>query len=178
MKKLILLFALIASFEAIAQDQTPIVVNVRDNAKLQFNGAAVKMKATVVSYIPVNETSKNFTITVAVQLYENNAGAYGSLITSVIAADGTLSEEEKTELLQRYADKTITYSTTGKYTDVNGNLVSSSTPGAIPEIQYWQSFKLNHASLNMTSASTQGALDAEYKIIQAIVAKLNTRKNF
>lgn len=164
----------------VAQDQTAIVVNVRDNAKLQWGGSAVKMKATVIGYSPVVNTTKDFTITVSIQLYENNAGSYGSSILSLITSDQTLSPEEKEELLNRYADKTITYTTAGRYVDnlTNGNLVSSSTPGAIPELAYWQNFKLNNANLGMTSQSTQGALDAEYKIVTAIINKLNSRKNF
>lgn len=161
-----------------AQDQTAIVINVRDHAKLEYNGAKVKMKATVVNYAPVNETTKDFVIVLSIQLYENVAGSYGALVTALIAADQNLSDEEKAESLQRYADRTITYTTRGKFVDNNGNSVTQSTPGAITEIAYWQAFKLNNVALGMTSASTQGALDAEYKIIAAIVAKLNSRKNF
>ena len=95
----------------------------------------------------------------------------------MITSDNNLSSEEKADLLVRYGDREIQYNTVGKFVDSNGNPVDATAPGAIPELQYWQSFKLNNAALGMTSASTQGALDAVYKIIIAIVNKLDNRKN-
>lgn len=178
MKKIILGTLLFISLASFAQDQSPIVINVRDNARLAFNGVAVKQKATVINYSPVVNTTKDFLITVVITYYVNNGGAYGSSVLSAIAADNNLSVEEKESLTTQFQDRLFTYTTSGRHTDINGNLVSTSTPSAIPEIQYWQSFKLNNASLGMTSASTQGALDAEYKIVAAIVTKMDSRKNF
>ena len=160
-----------------AQDQAPIVVNVRDNAKLQFNGANVKMKATVLLFEPVTSSTKDFVIRLSITMFENSAGSYGQPIADLINADATLSPEEKEDLLNRYADKIITYTTSGKYVDVSGNAVTQSTPGAITELQYWQTFKLNQVA-GMGSISTQGAMDAQYLTIRAIVLKLNQRKNF
>lgn len=178
MKKIFLIFTLLLSVELSAQDNTAIVVNIRDNAKLEYGGAAVKMKAVVLDYSPIYFGSKEFQVRVSIQMYQGVAGAYGGKITTLILADQTLSEEEKIDLLDRFRDRDITYTSANKWVDASGNSVLSTAPGAITELAYWQSFKLNHASLGMTSASTQGALDAEYKIIQAIVAKLNQRKNF
>lgn len=177
MKTLIVILTLV-SLTAFGQaDQTLIIVNTRDNAKLQFNGNPVKTKAIVYSFKPVSNSTKDFEIVLVIQMYSSVSGSYGSLITSLISADGTLSQEEKDDLLIRYQDKVITYSTANRFTDVSGNIVLSTTPGAIPEIQYWQTFKLNQIA-GMGSASTQGALDAEYLTIKAIVNKMDSRKNF
>lgn len=176
MKKLLMLLLLLPLLST-AQDQSEIVVNIRDNARLQFNGAAVKQKAAVVSYTPVSGGGKDFTIVLRIKMYESNGGNYGSLITELIQADATLSEEEKQDLVIRYADKIIEYSTAGRYVDASGNLVSPLAGGAIPELQYWQAYKLNQVP-TMLSLATQGALDATYKTIQAIIAKMNARKNF
>lgn len=179
MKKITLIFLFVMSFMSCWSqlDQTPIVVNVRDNAKLQYNGAVVKMKATVLSFEPVTFTTKDFRIVLSITMFENNGGSYGAVITDLVRADGTLSPEEKADLLERYADKIITYTTNNKYVDMNGDPLSQGAPGAIPELQYWQTFKLNQVA-GMGSVSTQGALDAEYLTIRAIVLKLNQRKNF
>ena len=177
MKKIITLLLFFISLQLSAQDLTPITVNIRDNARLQYNGAAVKMKAVVLQFRPVTESSKDFVLHLSIQMYENNAGAYGSKITELIRNDNTLSDEEKIELTERYRDREVIYSTAGKYVDANGNPVASDAVGAMPELLYWQNFKMNNLALGMTSASTQGAMDAIYKIINAIVTKLNIRKN-
>lgn len=177
MKNLFLAFALLISTVCVAQDFTQIVVNVRDNARLQFNGSAVKMKAVVIDFSPVTQTTKEFCIKLSIQMYENIGGSYGQPIISVINADATLSAEEKADLLERYADKIIFYSTANRWVNVSGDNVHLTTPGAIPEIQYWQTFKLNQVA-GMGSISTQGALDAQYLTIRAIILKLNSRKNF
>lgn len=177
MKKLILFLLLLPLLSTAQPDQSDIVVNVRDNARLQYNGSAVKQKAVVIGYTPVSRGSKDFIITVSIRMYENVAGSYGSLVTDLIYADGALSEEEKSDLLTRYADKTIQYTTANKFVDPSGNLVASDFPGAVPELQYWQAYMLNQVP-TMSSLATQGALDATYKTVKAIVAKMNTRKNF
>jgi hypothetical protein len=177
MKTIITLTLALVLGSSIAQDLTPITVNIRDNARLQWGGAVVKMKAVVLQFRPVSEQSKDFVLHLSIQMYENNAGAYGSKITDLISADVTLTADEKTDLLDRYRDREVIYSTAGKYVDATGERVASDAPGAIPEIQYWQTFKMNNAALGMTSASTQGALDGIYKIAIAIVNKLNARKN-
>jgi hypothetical protein len=176
MKNTIIILLLALSLQLSAQDTTPITVNIRDNAKLQFGGQAVKMKAVVLQFR--TEQSKDFVLHLYIQMYANNAGAYGGKITDLITADGTLSAEEKSDLLERYRDREVIYTTAGKYVDSNGEHVASDAPGAQSELAYWQAFKLNNAALGMTSASTQGALDAIYKIQIAIITKLNSRKNF
>ena len=155
-----------------------VKVDIRNNAKLEWEGAKVKQKFHVLYYAPVFEGSQDFVIRGVIEMYANNAGAYGGYIPDLIQADTTLSSEEKEDLVVRYGNKEVPYTTAGKYTDVNGNRVTATTPGAIPELQYWSGFKLNHASLGMTSASTQGALDAQIKILTAIVKRLDLRKNF
>jgi hypothetical protein len=170
------LFLSVASFGQ--PDNSPIIVEVRNSAKLQWNGAAVKQKIRVLDVAFIRNGQKEFYFHGYLERYENNGGAYGSKITDLISADSTLSAEEKADLLNVYGDKEIAYTTNGKYSDANGNLVSSDTPGAIPDLQYWQSIKMNNAALGMTSASTQGALDGIYKIIDAIVDRMNARKNF
>lgn len=158
-------------------DTSPIIVNVRNNAKLQWNGAAVKMKFRILQVRFISNGQKDFYFHGYLEMYENNAGSYGSKITDLISADNSLSGEEKADLLARYGDREIQYTTANKFVDSNGNPVDESEPGAIPELQYWQGFKLNNPNLGMTSASTQGALDAVYKIIIAIVNRLDNRKN-
>lgn len=173
--KLLILFFLIASAAFAQVDQSPNVINLADNTRLQYKGSAVKMKGTVSNFT-VN-TVQDFTITVIVTMYVNNAGAYGVQVTQDIAADNTLSTDQQNELMSTYGDRVVTYSTSGQFTDANGNLVASTTPGAIPEIQYWQSFKINQVP-GYTSASTQSALALNKLIIAAIVAKLDTRKKW
>jgi hypothetical protein len=176
MKYITLLFLFISSI-AFAQDQTPIVINIRDSPKLQFNGAFVKQKATVLDYRPVINSTKDFYISVQIKYYENNAGAYGAEIIATIRNDGTLTAEEKAQLYHIYGDKIIDYQTTNKWVDVSGNVVAQGTPGAITELAYWQGFKLNQVA-GMGTLSTQGAVDAQYLIITAIINKLNARKNW
>ena len=177
--KLTLVFFLFVSIGLYAQtDLTPIVINIRNSAKLQWNGVAVKQKIRVLNVAFIRDGQKEFYFNIYLERYENIGGVYGSKITDLILADGTLSAEEKADMLTVYGDKEISYTTNGKFTDVNGNLVASDSVGAIPELQYWQAFKMNNVTLNMTSASTQGGLDGIYKIITAIVNRMDGRKNF
>lgn len=176
MKNTIIILLLALSLQLSAQDTTPITVNIRDNAKLQFGGSAVKMKAVVLQFR--TEATKEFIMHLSIQMYANNAGAYGGKITDLISADETLSAEEKKELLDRFRDREVIYTTQGKWVNANGDPVASDAVGARSELEYWQSFKMNNVALGMTSASTQGALDAIYKIQIAIITKLNLRKNF
>ena len=172
----ILLF--ISSLLMAQPDTNPILVNVRDNAKLQWNDSSVKMKLRVIEIRYVTDGKKDFYFKGYLEMYENNAGSYGEKITYLVSSDSTLTNEEKADLIFRYGDKEIEYSTRDKWTDLSGNLVPAGTDGAIPELEYWQKFKLNSGALGMTSQSTQGALDAIYKITIAIVNRMNTRKNF
>ena len=177
--KLTLVFFLFVSIGLYAQtDLTPIVINIRNSAKLQWNGVAVKQKIRVLNVAFVRDGQKEFYFNVHLERYENNGGAYGSKITDLISVDTLLSIEERADLLTVYGDKEIQYTTNGKFTDANGNLVANDVVGAIPELQYWQAFKMNNVALNMTSASTQGGLDGIYKIIVAIVNRMDGRKNF
>jgi hypothetical protein len=97
----------------------------------------------------------------------------------------TLSADQYSQLVTIYADKIVEHQTTGLCADAtSGNIVPcfqadgvTPTVNAVTEAAYWQAFKLNQVS-GITSLSTQGAMDAEYKIIQAIIAKMNTRKNW
>jgi len=168
---------LLLSFCASAQvaNNTWTVVNLSDNLRLQFNGNPVKQKAVITSFIIYN--TKEWQLEVQVQSYESVAGAYGNYIPATIAADGVLTQAQKDVLLQTYNDKYIRYGTTGHWVDVNGNIVSAGTPGAITELAYWQQFKLNQIAGTGTLA-TQGALDEVYLIVAALINKLNTNKNW
>lgn len=190
MKKIITLFLLAISLTGLSQDSSPISVNLSDNPKLQWNGSAVKQKAIVMDYRPLINGTKEFYIRVRVQLYENLSGAYGSKIQDLLTADQalqtpTLSSDQYSQLSTIYADRIIEHQTTGLCADAtSGNIVScfqqdgvTPTPNAVSEEAYWQAFKLNQVS-GVTSISTQGALDAEYKIIIAIITKMNSRKNW
>lgn len=190
MKKLLLISLLFLAINSIAQDNSAIVVNLSDNPKLQWNGAAVKQKAVVKSYQPLINGTKEFYICVTVQLYENVSGAYGSRILDLLAADQalqtpTLTADQYSQLCKIYADRVVDHQTTNLCADAtSGNIVPcfqadgvTPTVNAVTEAAYWQAFKLNQVS-GITSISTQGAFDAEYKIIAAIVAKMNTRKNW
>lgn len=177
MKILIFFFLAFILVEASGQDITPIVINLRDNSRLQFNGNPVKMKATVLSFSPLINTTKDITISVSIQYFESTAGAYAAYIPTTIAADGTLTADEKTALLQIYGDRVINYSTAGQWVDASGNVVPIGTGGATTELAYWQSFKLNQVAGVGTAAST-GALEAMYLTITAMVNKLNTRKKW
>ena len=177
MKKI--LFLLLFPLASFAQlDQTPIVVNISDSPVLQYNGAFVKQKALVTDYQPIINSTKDFSVTVVITCYVNNSGSYGSSVYSDIASNATLSTEQKTQLQAMYGDRTVTYTTIGQCTDVNGNLEPCSTSGAIPEIQYWQTFKLSQIPGIGSSLSTQGAAAVQYLIIQAIVSKLDSRKKW
>ncbi len=183
MKKIILITFLFLSIKSIAQDISQIVVNLSDNPKLQWNGAAVKQKAIVTDWRPLINGNKEFYIAVRIQYYENISGAYGSRILDLIAADQalqtpTLSTDQASQLRNIYADRSFDHQSTGLCCDSNGVIVNCSSGSSIgSEAFYWQQFKLNQVS-GITSISTQGAFDAEYKIIAAIVAKMNTRKNW
>jgi hypothetical protein len=165
-------------------------INLSDNAKLQWNGANVKQKAIICSfYYPLN-ASADFYIKVRVQFYENISGAYGSKILDLINADQalqspTLSGDQASALMTAYADRLVEYQTTGKCADTTtGNIVPclqsdglTPTVNALAESAYWQTFFLNQVS-GVTSISTQKAMNAIEKIEAAIVAKMNTRKNW
>lgn len=177
MKNLLLAFALILSVQAFAQDSLAIVVNLSDNAKLQYGGSNVKMKATVLDYRPLINATKDFYIKVRVTYYINNAGAYGATVLSTIFADGTLSDDQKQSLSAIYSDQIIDWQTTDKYVNASGDIVPKGTSGSQREIFYWQAFKLNQVS-GMGTLAGQSAIGAEYLIINAIVTKLNSRKKW
>lgn len=168
-----------------AQDVSPIVVDLPDNPRLQWNGASVKQRAVVLHWQPVINGSKDFYIKVKIQNWSNNAGAYGSLITSLILADGTLSADQQQRLIIQYGDWIFEHQSSGVFCDnTTGAVVPqfqqdgiTPTVNAVPEAAYWQQFKLNQVS-GVTSITTQGAFDSEYKIINAVVAQMTTRKNW
>lgn len=175
MKTLIIFFLILSGFSSLAQDTTPIVINLRDNSKLQFNSNPVKMKGTVLNFTLLAD--KEWRIVVLIKYYESVAGAYGTYIPTTISADATLSAEEKETLLQTYADKYLEWSTAGHFCDASGNIVAQGTGGATTELTYWQTFRLNQVAGVGTAAST-GALEAQYLTIAAIVNKLNARKRW
>jgi len=185
MKNLILSLLMVMSIVANAQDTSPIEVNLSDNAKLQWNGSAVKQKAIVLDWRPLINGTKEFYIKVRIVFYANSGGSYGGRITDLIIADQTLSSDQRQQLLSIYADRYFDWQSTNVCVDqTTGDVVNCMQPdgetptvNAVPESAYWQSFKLNQVS-GVTSISTQGAFDAEYKIIKAVVAKMNLRKNW
>jgi hypothetical protein len=185
MKKIIFLLFAVISISATAQDVTPIQVDLPDNPRLQWSGAAVKQRAIVLVWQPMINGNKEFYIKVKIQNWSNSSGVYGSLITSLIQADGTLSADQQSRLLIQYGDWIFEHQSTGVYCDnTTGAIVSqfqadgvTPTVNAVPESAYWQQFKLNQVS-GMNSLTTQGAFDAEYKIIKAVVAQMSTRKNW
>jgi len=158
-----------------ALDNSPNVINLSDNASLQYLGANVKMKATVLDF-SIN-VAKDFYLTVTISFYVNNAGSYGAKVTDDIIANATLSADQQAQLLNIYQDRTISYTTSGKYTDASGNITTSDQVGAIPELQYWQGFFVNQIP-GFGTAGTTGALQLTYLIIAAIINKLNTRKKW
>lgn len=168
-----------------ALDSSPIVINLPDNPRLQWGSAAVKQRAVVLTWQPVINGSKEFYIKVKIQNWSNNAGAYGSLITSLIQADGTLSWDQQQRLIIQYGDWIFEHQSTGVFCDnTTGAIVPqfqqdgvTPTVNAVSEEEYWQQFKLNQVS-GVTAISTQGALDSEYKIISAVIAQMTTRKNW
>src|SRR6478736_263675 len=184
MKKIIFALLLICSF-AKAQDSTPIVFNLPDNPRLQWGGLAVKQKAVVLDWRPVLNGTKEFYIKVKIQNWSTSGGTYGSLITSLITADGTLSADQQTRLLIQYGDWYFEHQSTGVWCDNTTGAITTQfqqdgvtpTVNAVPEEAYWQQFKLNQVS-GMGSLTTQGAFDSEYKIIQAVIAQMTTRKNW
>ena len=171
MKKL-LIFLFISAF---ITTQAQIVVDIRDNAQLQFKSALVKMRGTVNSFTfnPQGE----FSIDVTIKYYENNAGAYGPYIQTTITGDNTLTADERSALQTIYADRVFHYSTVGQWVNASGDVVPIGTPGATTEIAYWQAFKLNQVA-GVVSISATGALQATYLTITAIVNKMNARKNW
>lgn len=176
MKTILSILILLCSFCVIAQDQTPIVVNLSDNAVLQYSGAFVKQKCVVLDYRPIINGTKDFYIKVRVSYYQNNSGAYGGKITDLIQANGVWSQDQKNLAAASYQDWVFEYQSTGKLVDpATGNIVDSSFPGNIPEYQYWQTFTLIQAGVPSASG---GAMAAIYTIIGAKVAKLNTRKSW
>lgn len=178
MKRLILLLSLLPTLCCAQLDLTQIVVNVSDNPLLQYNGAAVKQKATVLNYQPLLGTLKDFSITVGISCYINNAGAYGSTVISDIAAklqSATITADQAAQLYLMYQDRQVTYTTAGQCSDSNGNIEACSVNGAIPEIQYWQTFTLTQVGVSSLALS---AAQAQYKIITAIVNKLDSRKKW
>ena len=188
MKAIILFFLISLSAiaqESLSQDISPIIVNISDSPSLQYKGAAVKRKATVVDYRPLNSSSKEFFLSVNIVYYVNSSGAYGATVQNDILADGTLSSEQQLQLLDVYKPITITYTTQGKCADqTTGNIVPcfqadgvTPTANSISEIGYWQTFKLNQVS-GVTSLSTNGTADVQYKIVAAIISKLDSRKKW
>ncbi len=160
-----------------ALDNSLIVVNLRDNSRLSYNGGTVKMKGTVLEFSPINDSGqKEISIRLSITYYISNAGAYGATVLSTILADNTLSVEEKENLLNTFDDRTITYYTGGNMVDASGNIVPPSTNGAIPEKEYWQNFQLNQVA--GVTGMTMSAMGAVYAIITAFVNKLNQRKKW
>lgn len=175
MKKLI--FLLLFPLSLLAQvDIAPIVVNIADNPSLQYNGAAVKQKATVIYFSNLNGPNKDMLITAQIVFYVNNAGAYGATVLSDIAGNVNLSASQSSSLNQIYANRTFTYSVAGNCTDVSGNIVACSTGGAIPELQYWQGFKINQ--IPGYTSPTMSALQFDYLVIAAFLNALNNRKSW
>jgi len=185
MKNIILFFLLLLAINSIAQDVSPIVVDLPDNPRLQWGGLAVKQRAVVLAWQPVINGSKEFYIKVKIQNWSVNAGTYGSLITSLIQADGTLSSDQQSRLLIQYGDWFFEHQSTSVWCDNTTGAITTQfqqdgitpTVNAVPEAAYWQQFKLNQVS-GMGSITTQGAFDSEYKIIKAVIAQMTTRKNW
>jgi hypothetical protein len=185
MKKLLSILFFSLTLLVRAQDTSPIQVDLPDNPRLQWSGSAVKQRAIVLHWQPLINGTKEFYIKVRIQYWSNNSGAYGSLITSLIQADGTLSSDQQSQLLQQYGDKFFEHQSTSVCTDASGNIQPCTfqadgvtlSVGLMYESAYWQQFKLNQVS-GVTSISTQGAFDAEFKIITAVVNKMSTRKNW
>ncbi len=180
--KAILSFLLFVSVAAKAQDLSPIVVDLPDNPRLQWSGSAVKQRAVVLQWQPVINGSKEFYIKVKIQ---NWSSGYGSLITSLISADGTLSADQQSRLSIQYGDWIFEHQSTNIWCDNTTGAITTQfqqdgltpTVNAVPESAYWQQFKLNQVS-GTTSLTTQGAFDEEYKIIKAVIAQMTTRKNW
>lgn len=185
MKKLILISFLLLAITSIAQDITPISVDLPDNPRLQWNGFAVKQRAVVISWQPVINGAKEFYIKIKIQNWSSSVGTYGSLITSLIQADGTVSPDQQTRLLIQYGDWFFEHQSTGVFCDNTSGLIVpqfqqdgiTPTVNAVSEAAYWQQFKLNQVT-GMTSITTQGAFDSEYKIQKAVVVQMTVRKNW
>src|SRR6478736_450363 len=160
-----------------AQDSSQIIINLADSLVVSYANALVKQKALILEYQPIINSAKDFRIKLRVSYYVNNAGAYGGRVLDVIQTNQTWSDDQKRLASASYQDWIFEYQSTGKYVDVNGDVVPQDTIGAIPEMEYWQSFKLNQVTGIAGTTALQGAIDAEYKIIAAIIAKLNTRKS-
>lgn len=183
----LILFLLLASTIVRAQDVSPIVVDLPNSPKLQWNGSAVKQRGTVLHWQPVINGTKDFYIKIRIQYWSNNAGAYGSPITSLILADTSITNysDVLAQTLDQYKDRYVEHQSSGVYCDnITGRTVSqfqqdgiTPTVNAVTEAAYWQQFKLNQVS-GVTSIATQGAFDSEYKIIKAIVVKMSSRKNW
>lgn len=184
MKKILFALLIISSY-ANAQDTTPIQVDLPDNPRLQWGGVAVKQRAVVMDWRPVVNSSKEFYIKIKIQNWSVSGGTYGSLITSLVQADNTLSSDQQTRLLIQYGDWYFEHQSTGIWCDNTTGAITTQfqqdgvtpTVNAVTEAAYWQQFKLNQVS-GMTSLTTQGAFDSEYKIIKAVIAQMTTRKNW
>jgi len=189
MKNLIIILSLICSF-SFAQDNTLIVVNVSNDPSLYYKATTdgspsiVKRKATLIEWKEL--TNKEFYIKLSVTYYKDNAGSYGSRIIDLIQADAGLSSDQKFNATEQFKDRIIEYQTNGKYVDsttglsVNQFQPDGITPtvGAVTDLTYWQAFKLNQVPGMGGSLSTQGAMDAGYKVKSAIIGQMATRKNF
>ena len=181
----ILLVAILGTIFSFAQDTTPIVVNISD---VNFGGQILKRKATVIDFRTNINGAKEIYIKVRISLYQNNAGAYGSKIIDLVAADQllatpTLSKNQADQINQIYGDRYFEHTTQGVCVDqTSGAVVScfqadgvTPTVNSISEAGYWQSFSLT--STGVSSLST-GALNANYKTQSAMVTKLDAFKNW
>lgn len=176
MKKMKSILTLIFSFVALAASAQVVVVDLRDNDRLQWSGEAVKQRGTIHMFTFSREG--DFTVGVTIAYYVNNGGAYGSKITDVIAGDSELNADQKNDLLSKFADRYFEHSTAGKFVNpANGDIVAQGTPGAVTELSYWQGFNLNQVPGVGTVANTK-AMNAMYFTVIAIVNRMNLRKNW
>lgn len=192
MKSLFLIITLFVSLTAYSQDLTQIIVDISNDPTVYYKGTAdgaattVKRRATVLQYSAINALSKEFSISLKIVYYKDNAGAYGAKITDLIAADAGLSTDQKATAAEQLKDRVINYETTGKYVNSSTGLSVpqfqgdgvTPTVGAISDLAYWGNFKLNQVPNMGATTAVQGAVDSQYKIINAIVTQMSTRKNF
>ncbi len=66
----------------------------------------------------------------------------GKPLLEVIAADESLSAEQKQVIGQRYADQVVTRQTAGAFVNAQGQVVDADTPDAISQRDYFQAITL------------------------------------
>lgn len=139
----------------------------------------VTIAGNVVTNITLTSSGLGYTVNDILTASPGNVVGFQCKVTGV-----ALTQDQGQQILADYGDRYYEWQSTGKCVDASGNVTTclyqvdgvTLQAGISTEAAYWQSFALN--AVSGITALTNGAFDAIYKIIQAQVTKMNSRKNW